>query len=119
VPSNIVNSCAGSAANTRTQSTPSANQTAGVQGSTAQGFEDDEAKTRARLDIMNLTVNIDKRIRSLFERTEHEILSAVCSQNMQISPYSPVYVPPTQKGECTRVPSTGHRCGPVTDLCLV
>ena len=40
---------------------------------------------------MNLTVNIDKRIRNLFERIEKDILSTVCSQNVQISPYTPVY----------------------------
>jgi hypothetical protein len=56
-------------------------------------FEDDSKSTKSRLEIMNLTVNIDKRIRNLFERIEKDILSTVCSQNMQISPYSPVHVP--------------------------
>jgi hypothetical protein len=47
---------------------------------------------------MNLTVNIDKRIRNLFERIEKDILSAVCSQNMQIAPYSPIFTAPLVGG---------------------
>lgn len=60
----------------------------------SKGFDEDPVSTRSRLEIMNLTVNIDKRIRNLFERIEKDILSTVCSQNMQIAPYTAVYVAP-------------------------
>ena len=62
-----------------------------VQASASTSYEDDSTSTKKRLDLMNLTVNIDKRIRNLFERIEKDILSAVCSQNMQIAPYSPIF----------------------------
>ena len=66
-----------------------------MQSWTAGGFDGDAERTKSRLDIMNLAVNLDKRIRNLFELAEREVLAAVCSQNMQIAPYSPVYRPPT------------------------
>jgi hypothetical protein len=54
-------------------------------------YDDDVSHTKNRLGIMNLAVNLDKRIRNLFELAEREVLAAVCSQNMQIAPYTPVY----------------------------
>jgi hypothetical protein len=54
-------------------------------------YDDGVSHTQRRLVIMNLAVNLDKRIRNLFELAEKEVLAAVCSQNMQIAPYTPVY----------------------------
>ena len=48
------------------------------------------ARTK-RLDLVNWAVNLNKRIRHLFEHTDKDIVSAVSSQNMQIAPYNPVY----------------------------
>ena len=62
-----------------------------LQGS-AQPCVDTEGKDRdRRLELVNLSVNIDKRIKHLFERTDKDIVSTVSSKNMQIAPYSPVY----------------------------
>jgi hypothetical protein len=49
-----------------------------------------DEKRRPR--IINLAVNIDKRIQNLFHLVEKDILTSVCSQNMQIAAYTPVHV---------------------------
>ena len=60
----------------------------------SKNFADDPKSNQSRLEIMNLTVNIEKRLQNLYERTEKDILSTVWSQNMQIAPYVPPNVPP-------------------------
>lgn len=52
--------------------------------------EDDRAEGR-RLKLINITDSIDKRIINLFNLIEKDILSAVHSDNMQISPYTTVH----------------------------
>jgi hypothetical protein len=63
-------------------------------GSMESAYDEDVSNTQRRLTIMNLAVNLDKRIRNLYELAEKEVLAAVCSQNMQIAPYTPVYWAP-------------------------
>lgn len=52
--------------------------------------EDDGAEGR-RLKLINITDSIDKRVVNLFNLIEKDVLSAVHSDNMQISPYTTVH----------------------------
>lgn len=68
-----------------------------LSGYSSGGLQVDHSSTghgaeARRLKLINITDSIEKRILNLFSLLEKDILSAVHSDNMQISPYSPVYV---------------------------
>jgi enamine deaminase RidA (YjgF/YER057c/UK114 family) len=67
----------------------------GLLGTEPQKME--EAEEQIRSQVINSTVNVDKRLQKLYELIENDLLGRISHQMVYIAPYKVYLCPPSTK----------------------